>query len=215
MEPFRTLDLVSPPALPPLHHQGELSGTALARPPNATISGRQGQLFSLHALGAQLTSTHASRASSTVLSSQTARLTLPSAAACERLGQLSHSFHRLTCAFPIRQGRGPALLSAIASEGAGLGIPALMTPGSTLLATDDGESPTVPHANFGREAHLRPLDQEVVRGGGGGQVGMGHHLCIHATPRQTSGKVGSLTFMPSGQLTHTPATRDSSILLPG
>lgn len=35
-------ELVSPLALPYPHHQGELSSTALARPPSATISRRQG-----------------------------------------------------------------------------------------------------------------------------------------------------------------------------
>lgn len=42
--------LDSLPALLYPHHQGELSGVALARPHDATIGRRQGQLFSSHAL---------------------------------------------------------------------------------------------------------------------------------------------------------------------
>lgn len=69
--------LVSPLALPYLHHQGKLSNTALARAPNAAISRR------LSCPWDGLTHTHASRDSSTVLPSQSVGPTLSSTAVCE------------------------------------------------------------------------------------------------------------------------------------
>lgn len=75
-------------ALPDSQHQDKLSSPALSRPPNATVCRRQGQRSCSHALW-QFTRTQTSKASSAVLPSSGARPTLPSAAACEGLGQLS------------------------------------------------------------------------------------------------------------------------------
>jgi hypothetical protein len=43
--------LVIVPSLPYLHHQGKFPSIALAKPPNAAISRRQGQLFCSYELG--------------------------------------------------------------------------------------------------------------------------------------------------------------------
>jgi hypothetical protein len=82
--------------LPYLHHQGNLSSTAPARSPSATIGKGQGTPKPL-------------RASSTVLLSQGSGPTFPGAAEGERLDQLFHS-HTLRAGPPVPSPSGLALL---------------------------------------------------------------------------------------------------------
>lgn len=70
-------ELISSLALPYVYHQDNFHSIALARPPNAIITRRQGQFSSSHALKDQLTCTYPSRANSTVLPDLVVGPTLP------------------------------------------------------------------------------------------------------------------------------------------
>lgn len=90
--------LVSLPAFPHYHHQGEHSSAALATSPNAADKQEQGQL----------TCTHTTRASSTILLRWGSGPALLSAVVGKGQGQLSHSRGLQTCSPTCHRWQGGA-----------------------------------------------------------------------------------------------------------
>jgi hypothetical protein len=137
------------PALLYLHQQGEVSNHCSTRPPNAaTHCSWQGQLSNsaLMPLGS-VHLHHTSKASSTALPSQGSEPTLPSAAACEGLGQLSHS-HTLGAGSPVPFSMRPAplcyldevwgLLFWVLQPVRGAELACLLMPSGLALPTAEG-----------------------------------------------------------------------------
>lgn len=137
--------LFSPADSPHQHHEGELSSSAPASPPNAATSRMLGQLFCSKALGGQLTSISVSSTSSIVLPNHGAGPNLETTATCEEL-ELLFCPHIFGAKSPMPSPSWPALMSFQGEVQALLSqdlepvrvramSPALMTPGISLLAT--------------------------------------------------------------------------------
>lgn len=150
--------LFSPAESPHQHREGELSSSAPASAPNAATSRMLGQLFCSQVLGGgQLTSISVSSTSSIVLPNHGAGPNLATTANCEELG-LPFCPHIFGSKSPMPSPSWPTLLSCQCEVQGLLShdlepvrvramSPALMTPGTSLLATagskmEKGESIT-------------------------------------------------------------------------